>query len=135
MASQEHDRETAGDQPPLWGYVTKLEKLSGTGGGWSFKCNFCSETQKGSYYRVRAHLIGEKSSVEMEFNGLQSVYMKIEMQEPHRLLQAADKTLKTMVIEFAESQSYVDIASISNMGCSGLHLPAAIDEKHRAVSS
>ena len=60
MASQEHDRETAGDQPPLWGYVTKLEKLSGTGGGWSFKCNFCSETRKGSYYRVRAHLIGEK---------------------------------------------------------------------------
>ncbi|KAL4567592.1 hypothetical protein LXL04_023180 [Taraxacum kok-saghyz] len=51
MASQEHDRETAGDQPPLWGYVTKLEKLSGTGGGWSFKCNFCSETRKGSYYR------------------------------------------------------------------------------------
>ncbi|KAL4569214.1 hypothetical protein LXL04_024849 [Taraxacum kok-saghyz] len=45
MASQEHDRETAGDQPPLWGYVTKLEKLSGTGGGWSFKCNFCSEEQ------------------------------------------------------------------------------------------
>ncbi|KAL4571816.1 hypothetical protein LXL04_018581 [Taraxacum kok-saghyz] len=40
MASQEHDRETAGDQPPLWGYVTKLEKLSGRGGGWSFKCNF-----------------------------------------------------------------------------------------------
>ena len=28
--------------------------------------------------------------------------MKIEMQEPHRLLQAADKTLKTMAIEFAE---------------------------------
>ncbi|KAL4588073.1 hypothetical protein LXL04_000952 [Taraxacum kok-saghyz] len=55
--------------------------------------------------------------------------------EPHRLLQAADKTLKTMAIEFAKSQCYVDIASISNMGCSGLHLAAAIDEKHRAVSS
>ena len=37
--------------------------------------------------------------------------------------------------EWSRSQSYVDIASISNMGCSGLHLAAAIDEKHRAVSS
>ncbi|KAL4591810.1 hypothetical protein LXL04_004782 [Taraxacum kok-saghyz] len=126
MASQEHDRETAGDQPPLWGYVTKLEKLSGTGGGWSFKCNFCSETRKGSYYRVRAHLIGEKDLCRTRILNFRffpflvpvlypyPIPVSVSVQprlpvgdtstnlEPHRLLQAADKTLKTMAIEFAE---------------------------------
>ncbi|KAL4579539.1 hypothetical protein LXL04_015689 [Taraxacum kok-saghyz] len=47
MASQEHDRETAEDQPPLWGYVTKLEKLSGTGGGCGVSiCKKPTKTEK-----------------------------------------------------------------------------------------
>ncbi|KAJ9561798.1 hypothetical protein OSB04_006958 [Centaurea solstitialis] len=56
-ASQLSFEETQGsttDQPPLWDNVTKLEKLSGSGGCWKFKCNFCSKSRQGSYSRVRA---------------------------------------------------------------------------------
>ncbi|GJV65982.1 hypothetical protein Tco_1476810 [Tanacetum coccineum] len=53
MASQETQ-----DQPPLWEYVTKLEKQGAAGGVWKFQCNLCSETRQGSYSRVRAHLLG-----------------------------------------------------------------------------
>lgn len=66
MASHSQEEETAtqgsssSDQPPLWAYVTKLEKLAGAGGCWNFKCNLCGETRKGSYSRVRAHLLGIK---------------------------------------------------------------------------
>uniref|UniRef100_A0A2N9ER30 BED-type domain-containing protein n=1 Tax=Fagus sylvatica TaxID=28930 RepID=A0A2N9ER30_FAGSY len=42
---------------PLWTYVTKIEKSSGGGGNMSFKCNYCQEIYKGSYSRVKAHLL------------------------------------------------------------------------------
>ncbi|GJV65983.1 hypothetical protein Tco_1476811 [Tanacetum coccineum] len=61
MASQETQQETQ-DQPPLWEYVTKLEKQGAAGGVWKFQCNLCSETRQGSYSRVRAHLLGIKGS-------------------------------------------------------------------------
>lgn len=41
---------------PLWGYVSKLDKVEG-GGNCSFKCNFCNMTFTGSYSRVKAHLL------------------------------------------------------------------------------
>ncbi|GJZ64697.1 probable sodium/metabolite cotransporter BASS4, chloroplastic [Tanacetum coccineum] len=50
MASQETQQETQ-DQPPLWEYVTKLEKQGAAGGVWKFQCNLCSETRQGSYSR------------------------------------------------------------------------------------
>ncbi|GJV08765.1 hAT dimerization domain, ribonuclease H-like domain protein [Tanacetum coccineum] len=61
MASQETQQETQ-DQPPLWEYVTKLEKQGAAGGVWKFQCNLCSETRQGSYSRVRAHLLGIKGN-------------------------------------------------------------------------
>jgi hypothetical protein len=42
---------------PLWTYVTRIEKSSGGGGNMSFKCNYCQEIYKGSYSRVKAHLL------------------------------------------------------------------------------
>jgi hypothetical protein len=42
---------------PLWTYVTKIEKSSGGMGNMSFKCNYCQEIYKGSYPRVKAHLL------------------------------------------------------------------------------
>lgn len=63
MASRETQGSTTSiDQPPLWDYVTKLEKLVGAEGCWKFKCNLCSETRQGSYSRVRAHLLGIKGN-------------------------------------------------------------------------
>ncbi|KAK9069350.1 hypothetical protein SSX86_011253 [Deinandra increscens subsp. villosa] len=44
-------------EPPLWQFVTKIKKM-GAGGTWEFKCNICNEPKKGSYSRVRAHLLG-----------------------------------------------------------------------------
>jgi hypothetical protein len=41
----------------LWTYVTKIEKSSGGRGNMSFKCNYCQEIYKGSYSRVKAHLL------------------------------------------------------------------------------
>ncbi|KAK1411036.1 hypothetical protein QVD17_37580 [Tagetes erecta] len=59
MASQETQGSSSSsvEDPPLWNYVTKLEKQGPTGGTWKFKCNFCGETKQGSYSRVRAHLL------------------------------------------------------------------------------
>ncbi|KAF2605725.1 hypothetical protein F2Q70_00025621 [Brassica cretica] len=48
------------EEPPLWNYVTKLEKLGATGGTWRFKCSFCDEIRQGSYSRVKAHLLALK---------------------------------------------------------------------------
>ena len=51
----EKSSETVG--APLWKYVTKLEKASVGGGNVAFRCNYCEKTFKGSYSRVKAHLL------------------------------------------------------------------------------
>ncbi|KAD7476887.1 hypothetical protein E3N88_00023 [Mikania micrantha] len=63
MANQEAKNQESSslDEPPLWDYVSKIEKQGG-GGTWKFKCNLCNEIRQGSYSRVRAHLIGIKGS-------------------------------------------------------------------------
>nr|XP_023911294.1 uncharacterized protein LOC112022899 [Quercus suber] len=53
--SEKLSAEVAG--APLWKYVTKLEKASVSGGNVSLKCNYCEITFKGSYSRVKAHLL------------------------------------------------------------------------------
>ncbi|KAK3184884.1 hypothetical protein Dsin_032170 [Dipteronia sinensis] len=52
--------ESENDQAPLWQYVTKLERSGKGGGNIPFKCNFCQLTYKGSYYRVKSHLLKVK---------------------------------------------------------------------------
>ena len=41
---------------PLWRHVTKLQKCGG-GGSWEWRCTLCNITYKGSYPRVKAHLL------------------------------------------------------------------------------
>jgi hypothetical protein len=50
---------TQEDDPnkPLWRYVTRKEKIGSGGGNWSFECCYCKDTFKGSYSRVKAHLL------------------------------------------------------------------------------
>lgn len=43
--------------PPLWKYVTKIEKIGTVGGTWKYKCKFCNGVRTSSYSRVRAHLL------------------------------------------------------------------------------
>ncbi|XP_075665559.1 uncharacterized protein LOC142635253 [Castanea sativa] len=49
------------DEAPLWQYVTKIEKPSGStiksGGNTHFKCNYYGNIYLGSYSRVKAHLL------------------------------------------------------------------------------
>ena len=45
------------DNAPLWRYVMREAKLGKGGGNVAFQCNFCREIYKGSYYRVKAHLL------------------------------------------------------------------------------
>ena len=45
------------DNAPLWRYVTREAKLGKAGGNVAFQCNFCIQIYKGSYYRVKAHLL------------------------------------------------------------------------------
>ncbi|XP_075665011.1 uncharacterized protein LOC142634598 [Castanea sativa] len=42
---------------PRWKYVTKLEKVAAGGGNVTFKFNYYEKTFKGSYSRVKAHLL------------------------------------------------------------------------------
>jgi len=46
---------------PLWKYVTKVKQM-GSSGMWKWKCNLCKnvKTFKGSYTRVKAHILNEE---------------------------------------------------------------------------
>ncbi|KAG8371118.1 hypothetical protein BUALT_Bualt13G0053500 [Buddleja alternifolia] len=61
--SSSNASQTGGDEGPLddvrplWRYVTKHEKSKEGGGNFPFTCNFCKSTYKGSYSRVKAHLL------------------------------------------------------------------------------
>ena len=45
------------DNAPLWRYVTREAKLGKWGGNVAFQCNLCRQIYRGSYYRVKAHLL------------------------------------------------------------------------------
>ena len=45
------------DNAPLWRYVTREVKLGKGGGNIAFQCNLCRQICKGSYYKVKAHML------------------------------------------------------------------------------
>lgn len=47
---------------PLWRYVTRIGKRSNGGGNVTWQCNFCGVVKKGSYTRVRGHLLNWPSA-------------------------------------------------------------------------
>ncbi|XP_072955788.1 uncharacterized protein [Typha angustifolia] len=55
--SSQNTASSVDDNAPLWRYVTKMEKLGEGGGNHNFRCNYCQQVYKGSYYRVKAHLL------------------------------------------------------------------------------
>ncbi|KAG6537907.1 hypothetical protein ZIOFF_003010 [Zingiber officinale] len=57
----ESAQEDVDDYSPLWKFVTKVEKTVGEGNvTWS--CNICSKVCKGSYSKVKAHLLKQKGT-------------------------------------------------------------------------
>ncbi|XP_075515270.1 uncharacterized protein LOC142549918 [Primulina tabacum] len=53
---KESIQEDVDDFSPLWKFVTKIEKGAG-GGNVTWSCNICTKVCKGSYSRVKAHLL------------------------------------------------------------------------------
>ncbi|PWA44843.1 hypothetical protein CTI12_AA525250 [Artemisia annua] len=99
MASSSQETQGQGssnadtDQPPLWSYVTKLEKQGVSGGCWKFKCNVCNDIRKGSYSRVRAHLLGLKGfgiSICKSATAAQKLEMK-QLEEAYEAKKAESK--------------------------------------------
>ncbi|XP_042416522.1 uncharacterized protein LOC122005528 [Zingiber officinale] len=57
----ESGQEDIDDYSPLWKFVTKVEKGVG-GGNVTWSCNICTKVCKGSYSRVKAHLLKQKGA-------------------------------------------------------------------------
>jgi hypothetical protein len=51
---------------PLWRHVTKVKAMGVDGGSWEWRCNLCKKdkTLKGSYTRVKAHILHEGKGIE-----------------------------------------------------------------------
>ena len=45
------------DHGTLWKYVKKLERVENGRGGTVFQCNYCQKIFRGSYSRVKFHLL------------------------------------------------------------------------------
>ncbi|KAK3212079.1 hypothetical protein Dsin_016785 [Dipteronia sinensis] len=57
IATEDETARALNDHAPMWRYVTKLDKMGKGGGNISFRCNFCMNVYKGSYCRVKRHLL------------------------------------------------------------------------------
>lgn len=71
------------NSPPLWAYVSVLQNKNEGKGNASWRCNYCNKTYKGSYSRVRAHLLREKGHGIATCSEVTSEYL-IEMKELDR---------------------------------------------------
>ncbi|KAG6467060.1 hypothetical protein ZIOFF_075138 [Zingiber officinale] len=59
LFQNESGQEDIDDYSPLWKFVTKVEKAVG-GENVTWSCNICTKVCKGSYSRVKAHLLKQK---------------------------------------------------------------------------
>ncbi|KAG6530429.1 hypothetical protein ZIOFF_012661 [Zingiber officinale] len=76
--------EDVDDSSPLWKFVTKVEKAIG-GENVTWSCNICSKVCKGSYSRVKTHLLKQKGA------GIAGC-MAITMDQMKRMQQLIDDT-------------------------------------------
>uniref|UniRef100_A0A803KP61 HAT C-terminal dimerisation domain-containing protein n=1 Tax=Chenopodium quinoa TaxID=63459 RepID=A0A803KP61_CHEQI len=78
VSGSSNSSESMKDPYPLWKFVVKGDRISGGGGNYNWKCNFCSEVKNGSYTRVKAHLLCETGK------GIQT-YSKVKIDDPAKL--------------------------------------------------
>ena len=76
--SQESNSNT-----PLWNYVTKSDVSIEGGGNVGFVCNYCNASFKGSYSRVKAHLLklsrqGIRSCLKVTTQNLAEMHKVVE---------------------------------------------------------
>ncbi|KAI5343241.1 hypothetical protein L3X38_011117 [Prunus dulcis] len=101
------------DNTPLWKYVKKLEKDGKVGGNTSFQCNYCQKTFKGSYFRVKSHLLklkgnGVASCTKVTNSHLMEMEKVVEEAELRvKMAQLRDVPLPTSKLQVKEVQVVV----------------------------
>ncbi|KAG6518913.1 hypothetical protein ZIOFF_022399 [Zingiber officinale] len=102
-------QEDINDYSSLWKFVTKVEKAVG-GGNVTWSCNICTKVCKGSYSRVKAHLLKQK---EAGIAGCTAVTMD-QMKCMQQLVDDAElrkKNSKPKEVSFPSSSASSNMAS------------------------
>ncbi|TXG72452.1 hypothetical protein EZV62_001031 [Acer yangbiense] len=128
------ESETAlNDHAPLWKYVTKLEKIGKGGGNTSFQCNFCQQIYKGSYSRVKSHLLKIKG------DGIASCskVTNATLSEMHKVVEKAKFRVKQSLprrVPLPTTSSSKTIGSSIGSTYYGLDLPSLGLKKRKGMS-
>ncbi|KAG6466858.1 hypothetical protein ZIOFF_075342 [Zingiber officinale] len=113
----ESGQEDIDDYSPLWKFVTKVEKAVG-GGNVTWSCNICTKVCKGSYSRVKAHLLKQKG---VGIAGCTAVTMD-QMKRMQQLVDDAElrkKNSKPKEVSLPSSSTSSNMASKSSFSGPG----------------
>ena len=91
---------------PLWRFVTKLDKASGGGGNINFKCNYCGDTFKGSYSRVKSHLLKLHGNGIKVCTKVSNEYLA-EMQQLDEMSKEAEQKRKPKLVSLPTQSSNI----------------------------
>ena len=123
------------DNAPLWRYVTKEAKLGKGGGSIAFQCNFCRQIYRGSYYRVKAHLLkiegaGVASCTKVTNENLVEMRRVMEEAEQRVMEEAEQRVKQSNLKQVSLPTSSAAISNFENSFSSA----SAIDPKRRKGS-
>ncbi|KAK3228260.1 hypothetical protein Dsin_008122 [Dipteronia sinensis] len=119
------------DNAPLWKYVTKHEKMGKCGGNMSFKCNFFQHVYKGSYYRVKNHLL------KMKGGGIASCFKVTvaNLSEMQKVLEEAELRVKQSLPRQVPLPTTVGSSSASVSNYFQMDLPFVETKKRKGGGS
>ncbi|KAK0607892.1 hypothetical protein LWI29_022144 [Acer saccharum] len=132
-ANRAETESALNDHAPLWKYVTKLEKMGRGGGNTSFQCNFCQQIYKGSYSRVKSHLLKIKGG------GIASCskVTNATLSEIHKVVEKAEFRVKQSLprrVPLPTTSSSKTIGSSIGSTYCGLDLPSLGPKKRKGMS-
>ncbi|KAG6497607.1 hypothetical protein ZIOFF_045511 [Zingiber officinale] len=116
----ESAHEDVDDYSPLWKFVTKVEKAVG-GGNVTWSCNICNKVCKGSYSRVKAHMLKQKGAGIADCTAVTMDQMK-RMQQLIDDAELRKKNSKQKEVPLPSSSASSNMASKSSFCTSG-YLP------------
>ena len=111
---------------PLWRHVQKISRCGG-GGSWEWRCNLCHLPYKGSYPRVKAHLLHDtgkgiehysKTNDPVERRKYQSEHDEVDMlkRRHEQLGQATPQApnIEPMIVQHAKKRRANQLAQESS---------------------